>query len=176
VGNRDRSDQELMEAYLTGDESAFAQLYQRHSGKIYAFLRKKLDSREEVDEVFQKVFLKLHKTRKNYNSQYPLMQWMYVVAKTTLLDHFRLQSRQIETTDTPLEEMNSIEVSQTHTTETLIEGRDMSALEGLTTEQKQAIEMRIVDELSYDEIAKALNKSEVNVRQIISRALKRIRG
>lgn len=169
------TDQELMRAYLTGDESAFAVIYERYSGKIYSYLQKKLKTREETDEVFQKVFLKFHKTRKNYDSQYPLLQWLYVVTKTTLFDHFRLQGRQIKTDDTPIEEINSLQVSQEPLSEALIVGRDVSILSSLSAEQRTAVEMRIIDECSYEQIALTLNKSQQGVRQMISRALKKIR-
>lgn len=170
-----KTDQELMESYLSGEESAFAVLYQRHSGKIYAYLRKRLNNREEVDEVFQKVFLKFHKTRKNYNKDYPIAQWLYVVAKTTLFDHFRLQNRQVKVDEKPIEEINSALLSQNESSEPLNMERDMSLLNSLSQEQRQAVEMRVIDELSYEQIAKTLNRSQDSVRQTISRALKKLR-
>lgn len=171
----EKTDQELMENYLSGDESAFASLYERHSGKVYAYLKKKLNTREETDEVFQKVFLKFHHSRKNYDRQYPVMQWLYVIAKTTLLDHFRAQSKQVKVDESPIEEINPNLLSQNAPAQTLSLERDIEILQSLSKEQRQAIEMRVFDELSYEQIAEKLNRSQDNVRQLISRALKKLR-
>ncbi|MBL7664268.1 MAG: RNA polymerase sigma factor [Bacteriovoracaceae bacterium] len=168
-------DEELMSAYITGDEIAFAVIYGRYSGKIYSFLRKKLKAREEVDEVFQKVFLKFHSTRKNYNSSYPLLQWFYVVARTTLLDHFRSLNRQIKTDEMPID-LNSLGPSQEPHQATLGEEKGVGILNSLSADQRRMVEMRFVDDLTYEEIAQALNKSQDSIRQTISRAFKKIRG
>ena len=170
------TDQALMAAYITGDESAFQVIYGRYSGQLYSYLQKKLKNREEVDEVFQKAFMKFHSTRHNYNSKYPLLQWLYVVSKTTLIDHYRSQGRQIKTEDLSFEVLNSLAVSQDQGTLALMDNSDVGFLSSLTNEQRKAIEMRVLDEASYEEIARALNKSQASVRQMISRAFKNVRG
>ncbi len=170
-----QSDEELMSAYITGDEAAFAVIYDRYSGKIYSFLQKKLKAREETDEVFQKVFLKFHSTRKNYNSSYPLLQWLYVVARTSLLDHFRSLNRQIKTDEMPID-LNLLELSQESHQGTLSEEREVEILNSLSAHQRQIVEMRFIDDLTYEEISEALNKSQDSIRQTISRAFKKIRG
>lgn len=168
MNNDQKTDHELMQAYLNADESAFAVLYNRHSGKIYAYLKKKLNNRQEVDEVFQKVFLKFHQSRKNYKAEYLVLQWLYVIAQTTVIDHFRKQNRQLITDDMPL--------SQNDTPEALNLERDVSLLDQLPNEQRQVVEMRIVDGLSYEQIAASLNRTEVGIRQTVSRALKKLRS
>src|SRR5438309_472599 len=87
-----------MLAYGAGDSSAFEALYQKHSGRVYAYLKKQLPVAEEADEVFQKAFLKLHQARRKYDASYPFTQWLFVIAKTCALDHFRKQGRQVPTT------------------------------------------------------------------------------
>ena len=51
-----------------------------------------------------------------------------------------------------------------------------TALTNLSEDQRKAIEMRCADGLEFSEIAKRLKTSSVNVRKIISRSLKRLRG
>ncbi len=168
MNNDQKTDHELMQAYLNADESAFAVIYNRHSGKIYAYLKKKLNNRQEADEVFQKVFLKFHQSRKNYQAEYPVLQWLYVIAQTTMIDHFRSQNRQLKIEDMPL--------SQNDAPEALNHERDVGLLDQLPNEQRQVLEMRIIDELSYEQIAASLNRTEVSIRQTVSRALKKLRS
>lgn len=161
-----------MRAYLGGDDKAFEALYRRHSGKVYGYLRKKLSDRAVVDEVFQSVFLKLHQTRRNYDPAYPFAQWLFVVAKTTLFDHFRKAGRQVKVLDEPFDEEL---LSQNPPSPALNSGKELEALGALPPEQRQAVEMRVFDERSYEEIAVKLSRSQESVRQMVSRGLKKLR-
>ncbi|MBI2604894.1 MAG: sigma-70 family RNA polymerase sigma factor [Deltaproteobacteria bacterium] len=161
-----------MRAYLGGDEKAFEALYRRHSGKVYGYLRKRLSDRAAADEVFQSVFLKLHQTRRNYDPAYPFAQWLFVVAKTTLFDHFRKASRQVKVSDEPF---NEGLLSQNQPSPALNNEKELEALGLLPAKQRQAIEMRVLDERSYEEIAAKLSRSQENVRQMVSRGLKKLR-
>lgn len=163
----------LMEAYASGDEHAFQVLYARHSGKIYGFLKSKLDSRSDVDEVFQLVFLKFHQNRSKYDPKFPVLQWLFVIARTSLLDFLRSKSRQ-----SSHEQIENLDFSSQNTAErTLINQEDLRLSEvEISNEQKEIVRLRVFDELSYQEISVKLGKSSENVRQIFSRAIKRLRG
>lgn len=163
------SDESLMRAYLLGENEAFNELYRRHSGRVYSYLKKRLPSREEADEVFQAAFLKAHQSRSGFNPKYSFVQWIYVVTKTCLLDHFRKQGRSVATT-----EMTE-ELSQKLGAPTLSTEREFELLERLSPEQRQIVEMRIFDELPYEEISKRVDRTQESVRQTLSRALKKLR-
>ncbi len=168
-----------MRIYLGGDHAAFEVLYRRHSGRVYGYLRKKLSDRGAVDEVFQNTFLKFHQTRRNYDSSFSFAQWLFVIARTTLFDYFRKQGRQVSVSDEPIDEER---LSQDTSASALSElGSEQvteamsGALRALPKEQRQAIELRVLEERSYEEIAAALGRSEVSVRQMVSRGLKKLR-
>ncbi len=166
-----------MLAYAAGDYSAFETLYQKHSGKVYAYLRRKLSSSEEVDEVFQKVFMKVHQARRKYRPEYLFAQWLFVIAKTSTLDHFRKQKRQVQTDDiAQFGDIFEAEVSQNHGGVALKGEKELTILEDLPSDQRAAVEKRILEDLSYEEIARQLQKTESNVRKLVSRALKKLRG
>ena len=63
----------------------------------YAYLSQRLGSRTETDEVFQEVFLKVHRARNQYDFKYSVLQWLYVISRTTLLDYYRNKSRTVPT-------------------------------------------------------------------------------
>jgi RNA polymerase sigma factor (sigma-70 family) len=158
------------------DYSAFTRLYELHSGRVHAYLGRKLSNPEEVDEVFQKVFLKLHQTRSRYNPAYPFTQWLFVIAKTACLDHFRRQGRRPATES--IEAFGDVfkaELSQDPGSVAFKGEKELTILEDLPPDQRAALEMRVIEEKSYDEIAAALKKTEQNVRQLVSRALRKLR-
>ncbi len=161
-----------MVAYLTGDVLAFERIYARYSGKILAYLQKKIQNPEERDEVFQLVFFKFHKSRRSYDPGYPLLQWLYVITRSTYLDHLKRKRRLERTTEAFKVEQEIADLSQNEPTPSLSEGEFLSGLSGIS---KEVVSQRIMDESSYEEIAMKLNMSESNVRQIFSRTLRKLR-
>ncbi|MCC7442673.1 MAG: sigma-70 family RNA polymerase sigma factor [Bdellovibrionales bacterium] len=167
------TDEELMERYRTeGDEAAFATLYQRHAGRVYGYLSSRLPSRQDLDEVHQAVFMKFHQSRSLYDPKYPVLQWIYVIARTSVTDHLRRAGRSVPVIDdtTALDHAEAPPAERTPENEP-----DLDALENLSERERKAVEWRVLDELSYAEIAARLDQTETSVRQIVSRALKKVR-
>jgi RNA polymerase sigma-70 factor, ECF subfamily len=170
-------DEGLMQAYLAGDARAFEELYRRHSGRVYAYLRKRLPSPEEADEVFQAVFLKAHRSRSSYQPKYPVIQWLFVIARTSLVDHLRKTGRN-EAAARQAEADQDRLVSRTTPDQALgvSGGSEEDLLRQLPSEQKRVVEMRVLEDRDYLEIARQLGKTQASVRQIYSRAIRRLRA
>lgn len=167
------SDEILMGLYQNGDERALEELYKRYSGRIYGYIQKRLAQDNWVDDVFQLVFTKLHQTRHQYNPDFLFSQWIFVMTKTVLLDFWKTTDRKTKRFfSTPLNESTA---SLMPTAEALSLLPDL-ATTGLSTEQRAVIELKFMDELSYQEIATRLNRTEESVRQLVSRALRKLRG
>jgi len=164
------SDEELMKLYLSGETSAFEELYRRHASKVYATLSRKIDRKQVVDELHQAVFLKFHQSRHRFDYKHPVLQWLFVITRTTLIDYYRKQGRQVKETDDVLPEQIAAQASESEPiSETL------AAIDALSPEQKQAIEWKYLNDLSYEEISHRLKRSQMSVRQLVSRALKHMR-
>lgn len=164
------SDEALMSRYLAGESWAFEQLYARHSARVYSFIRKRIQAPEEADELFQRVFAKFHASRHRYDKAYPVLQWLYVMTKSALVDYWRLQNREV-----PLENPDLLSQSPPSASLTSQEGL-LLALEGLPLEQQQAIQWRVVDEATYEQIARRLGRTETGVRQLVSRGLRKLKA
>jgi RNA polymerase sigma factor (sigma-70 family) len=172
MANSQTDETAWMISYRSGDASAFARIYESYSGKLYGYLIKRTSSREEANEVFQACFLKFHQSRFKYDPSYPLEQWLYVIARTALIDHLRKAGRQVEIArEVRFDEVLTSELSPRSEEKTL---EDLEIWEDIPPEQRKAIELRIVDELAYDQIARRLGKSQANVRQLVSRGLRKL--
>ncbi len=173
------TDEALMGAYQQGDTSAFETLYDRYAGRVYGYLKRRLSRREEQDEVFQQIFMKLHRSRSQYSSRYPFSQWLFVISRSVLLDYQR--KRGISPTEIATAGIESLETvpSRTSGLEPFdgLETRSHvdAPWDRLTPEQSQVIQWRVLEERSFAEIAARLSRSEASVRQILSRALKKLR-
>lgn len=160
------SDEELMRLYQDANEEAFNILYRRHSGRVFGFLRSRLSSAQAANDVFQASFLKLHRSRDQYDPSFPFSPWLFTVVRTSLLDWHKKQViagpvlSSDENTASPVSEKSAPAVD----------------LSSLSPTQRSVVELRYVEELSFEEIAKRLEVSPANARQILSRSLKSLRA
>lgn len=170
IDKENLSDEQLMKLYQNGDEEAFKVLYGRHSSKIYGFLKKRLNDNEKVVEVYQEVFIKIHKSKHLYNDTLPALAWIFTISRTVMIDEIRKDSK-IKTIDNYDLEKIPNELEKTVPQFELAS----EALRCLPNQQKTAIEMRYINDQTFEEIANRLNVSPTNARQLISRGIKRIR-
>lgn len=171
-----KTDEELMLLYQRGSEPALEELYRRYSGRLYAYLKKRLSDRDWADDVFQQVFTKLHQTRHQYDPKYRFDQWVFVMTKTVLLDFWKTTDAKTKRYFAQsIEEVNpaNLPVCQPAHEETGMISEPLLA--ALSPDQRSAIELKFIDELSYFEMAGKLGKSEDSVRQLVSRGLSRLR-
>ena len=162
------TDEELMKSYQDGNELAFEVLYRRHSGKVNGFLRGKLRDTALADDVFQSTFLKLHQTRQKFDPSFPFIPWLFTVCRSAMVDSVRKRNRIQEVMDSSaLERAVSPEVESA-----ALMFPDLSAL---PANQKKALELRYENDLSFEEIAKRLETTPSNVRQVVSRAIKKLK-
>lgn len=161
------SDEELMQAYQNGESSAFAFLYERHKARILGFLLGKLRNRFEAEEVFQGTFMKLHSSRRHYDPAFRFSPWLFTVCQSVLKDYLRKKKSIAEDSNDEL--VSQAPAKESSTTK---EALPFSSLE---ERQRLVLEMRYEEDLDFDEIAEKLHTSSANVRQLVSRALKKLR-
>lgn len=164
-------DEELMNLYLQGDFSAFEVLYIRHSGRLYEYLKKKVTP-EIAQDLLQETFERLHKSRDKYNPQYPFLPWLFTISRNILLDFYKKAETKVsQASNSSSSLLESIIVtSDDHP------AHDFSqALNILPQNQKRAIELRYLNEWSFEKISQEIKISEENVRQLVSRGIKKLR-
>jgi RNA polymerase sigma factor (sigma-70 family) len=161
-------DEELMAAYQLGSIEAFHEIYRRHSRRVYGFLKARLRDQNSVDDVFQAVFLKFHQARAQYKREYPLLPWLYAVCRSVLNDWLRKQKLRGEKEGWAAESLAAAEESAGQSFTLPPEAQ-------LSTAQTAALTLRFREDSSFAEIARSLETSEANARQLVSRALRRLR-
>lgn len=164
-------DLKLMVAYLNGDENAFIEIYNKYSGKVYHCLLKRCRNEEETQELFQKVFMKFHQSREKYDPKYPLMQWIYVISKSVFFDYCRAQKREVEIEDLKEEQFLNLKKDNIEENEQKFSDQN---LDQLSEDQRSVLHLKVIEELSYEEISKKLNRTESTIRKIYSRAINKL--
>jgi RNA polymerase sigma factor (sigma-70 family) len=161
-----KSDEELMVAYQLGEAEAFEELYSRHAPKVLGFLKKRLSNDAQARDVFQATFFKLHKCRDRYDANFPFVPWLFTICRSELLDAVKKPHLARETL---------VQAVPETTAEIAVEPENME-LVSLPQAQREALEYRYKGDFSFEEIAKRLETSPANARQLVSRALRTLRG
>lgn len=164
------SDEDLMSRYQLGSEEAFAVLYERHSARVFSFVRSRFRKQERAAEVFQEVFVKLHKSKHLYNSTLPCLPWLFSISRSVVLDNLRADKRRGQ----EVTEENLDVFPMAIATESKLPSLEPQLAE-LPNAQRIALQMRYADESTFEEIASVLKTSPLNARQLISRGLKRLK-
>lgn len=165
------SDEELMKKYQNGNEMAFMILYKRHSAKVYGFLLSKLRDRGFTDDVFQATFLKLHQTRGKYDATLPFMPWLFAVCRSCMIDSLRKKARILEESDS-----EKIQFAPAHQAPKSEDQPLLPSFERLSSRQRQVLELHYWNDLSFEEMAEKLETTSMNVRQMTSRAIRKLRA
>ncbi len=155
----------LGQRYKRGDEAAFNALYEKYSGMVYGFIRKRLRP-SEAEDFYQKVWRHLHEKKDLYQSQ-PFGPWFFVLIKHLLIDEYRKLGKRSENEFTT-ELLEKIYASTERT--------DVSeVLEHLPPETRELVEKYYLDGLSYEELETQTGLSQTGLRQRLSRALRSLR-
>lgn len=157
-----------MKLYIDGDAMAFETLYNRHKDRIYTYLHRRLYDAQVVDDVFQSVFIKFHKSREKYSEEIPLIAWLYTITRSEILDH--LKKKKLETSEFIDENFMTKSSSEDFHSEINLETE-----KSLSSNEKSAIHLRYFSDKDFNEIAKKLNTSESNSRKLVSRGLKKLK-
>jgi RNA polymerase sigma-70 factor (ECF subfamily) len=163
-------DQELITIYLTGDNKAFEILLLRHKNRIFRFILMKIKVRDLADDIFQETFVKIINTLQlgKYNEEGKFLPWAMRIAHNLVIDHFRKTSkvRMISESSSFSDDysiFNILSTGEENTLETMtrteLENQMVDLIEHLPETQREIIQMRIFQDLSFKDIAEMENIS-----------------
>lgn len=177
MSGEDTSDEILMAAYQAGNEAAFGELFARHSGSVYGFLVRRVGDRALADDLYQEVFLRLHRARATYDSRRPFRAWLFGIVHNLVTDAHRSRGRApTVVSDAELERSTDAPSPERVATarESAVTLQD--ALRRLSDDEATALVLARVEGLDYDEIGAVLGRSAAATKQLAYRALKRVRA
>jgi RNA polymerase sigma-70 factor (ECF subfamily) len=161
-------DRPLVEA-AQADPARFAELYDRHMPRVYAYVRRRAADKTMAEDVTSDVFQHALANLRQFEWRgAPFLAWLLRIAANTLTDRWRKESR--GATEVVCDPPDPHEADE-------IERRVMLAqlVDRLPEAQRQVVQMRFAQERSIREIAAALGRSEGAVKQLQLRALEHLR-
>jgi len=183
-------EQEILDRCLAGEDSAWEVLLKAHSRKIYNLCYRFTGRAEEAEDVTQEVFIKVFQTLKSYHAaQGSFGTWLNRVARNHLVDHYR-RARKDRVTSSLEDELPEAEQQPSPHMEPTgqVESRErrevlQQGLDKLSPDLREAVILRDLHDLDYEEIAQVLSvpqgtvKSRINRGRLeLGRVLKRMEG
>lgn len=154
------SDENLMLAYQSGNEQAFAQLYQRYRQPLFAYLVKNIGHKSQAEEIYQELWLSLIRQRERYTVSASFRTYIFCIAHSRLLDFYRQQGK-LAANDTLDEDLDIAACASYEPHVQFEEARLMERLQfclkQLPEEQRAVMVLKLESELPLQSIAEQLN-------------------
>ncbi len=175
----DQDDRAVVEAVLRGQQHQFADLVGRYQSQIVNYVCRMLGNYEDAVDLSQDVFLKAYSALGSYRPQYPFAAWLFRIARNAAIDEIRKRRLLTVSLDAPVEfddgstgrEVESMGLDPEDSYLGLeFADRVSTAINELPEKYREPIVLRHAAELSYEEIAEALELPLGTVKTRIFRA------
>jgi len=182
----DAADLHLVDCLREGSESAYEELLLRFQQPVYALALRLLDDPSEACDVVQEVFLKVFRNVGNFRGQSTLKTWIYRItvneAHNARRWFFRHRRAEVELDKNPEESRNWKEIIPDRGRSPFEEAYDgeqhvmiEAALERINPIFREAVALRDISDLAYEEIAEILGVSLGTVKSRILRGREALR-
>lgn len=156
----DANDEQLMAAYVAGDPAAFEALFRRYVDVITGFVRRRIGNPDDVREVVQEAFLRVHRSRHSFDATRTLRPWLLTVAANISRDHVRRSAQRM----VPLGELPAPPARDELEVREKLE-RVLQVMTQLPRAQRTVLELQCFEDLSHCEIARRVGITRDAVKQ-----------
>lgn len=169
----------LVERAVNGDEKAYEKIVEKYKRALYFHVLKIVRDSDVIEDLVQEIFTKAFGNIRSYNADYAFSTWLYRIATNHSIDFLRKKKLKTYSIDEPISTKegdmqveipdNSFEADQV-----LLHKQRKNiikeALNQLPEKYRTVIEMRHMEEKSYQEIAEILDLPLGTVKAHIFRA------
>ena len=165
------ADERLLVEAAQRDPSRFADLYDRHFDRVYAFVVHRVRDRDAAEDVTSEVFQKALSALPRFELRgAPFGAWLLRIAANAIVDRAKRSAREIVDSDRVPET-----AAAPDTTVADEWARVFRMIEQLPPDQRTVIVARYIEEQSIQEVAARLHRSEGAIKQLQLRALQALR-
>ena len=157
-------------------------LYRRHANAVLRYLARQVLIAEVAVDLMAETFAQAYRDRRGFRGQTDeeAAAWLFGIARHTLFSYRRrgaAELRALRRLGVARRELHDFEYERV---EELADLRGVLAemhaeLDSLPGEQREAVRLRVLEELDYADVARALGVSEQTARARVSRALRSLR-
>jgi RNA polymerase sigma-70 factor (ECF subfamily) len=160
------TDEELAVEVASGSQAAFEELVCRYSLRLFHFLRPRISTNQDIEDLVQETFLKAFRNIDRYNPEFKFSTWLYTVAIRLAISHYR--------TNKP-KDLSSIPNHVPVDPEEIVTRKDQSQkiwaiAKSLHNKQYEALWLRYMEDMAVKDISLVMNKTQVQIRVLLHRA------
>ena len=167
------ADETLMRQYVDGDAGAFDELFRRYEPRAFSFFIKRTRSRERAQDLYQELFLRIHRARDSYDPARAFTPWFFQIAHRLLVDD---QRRAYRSHEVPIGDREPRSDRASARDDVADREQLGQILDGLSPEERYVLVSAKVEGIGYPELAAHLGKSADAVKKMASRAMQRLRA
>ncbi len=174
-----RTDEEIIQAILKGETTAFAELVHKHKNFVFTLCLRFSKNREDAEEIAQDAFIKMFKYVKDFKQQSKFTTWLYRIVYTTAMTYLRKKKLATSSLD---DDVNSFYLETNYFS---LDGIDMEkksrnfyinkAIEQLLPDDATMINLFYLAEQSLEEIAIVMGLEANTVKVKLFRARQRLK-
>lgn len=161
------TDEALVASYAEGSNEAFDVLLNRYRGKVFSYIFHIVKNQDVADDIFQETFVKIIMTIKQgrYVETGKFSAWVTRIARNLVIDYFRQEKSEnlISIDNDDVDILNRRDLSDSTIEDNMVQTQicnDIRRLiHSLPDSQRNVIEMRFYQNMSFKEIADATNVS-----------------
>jgi RNA polymerase sigma-70 factor, ECF subfamily len=160
-------------------DEEFSELYRRHLRDVYSYAYYRVGNHHDAEDLTEQTFLQAYRHFGRALAESdgrPLRPWLIRIAHNLAANLYRDRSRKPQTAIEDSETLSDI-----HTTEDLVEGRDelariLEAVKDLPDDRREALIMRFALDMDNREIARAMGRSDGATKVLLHRAIRQLEG
>lgn len=183
------TDAHLVDRMREGDETAFAEMVSRYQDRIFARVYQLLKNRQDAEEVTQDAFMRAHRGLENFRGEASFSTWLFQIATNLAHNRYWYWWRRKRDASVSFDQQLTDDGTGTLIDIIPAEGEDPSeetqitelservaaCLPELSPHHYEILQLRIVKNLSYEDIAQNLGISVGTVKSRIARARESLR-
>ena len=163
---------------VRGTADAFTEFYRVYLPKVFRYISYKVSDVHLAEDLTSTVFEKALTKFKSYDEKKAAFAtWVFRIARNTVIDHFRVSSRQRTVT---LDEMTAEPPAEGTPEDAVVEKEESAALRQcllkLTDREREIVQLKFSGELNNRQIAGIVGLSDSNVGVILYRAVRKLRA
>ena len=140
-----------MERMKSGDKSALHEVYEAYIGYIYTIVLQTVSNREDAEDVTSEFFMKLWRLADTYREGNGHRAWMAAIARNMAVDLLRKTKREV-LTEVVTEDASDVSVEK----EVIADMSLRQALDSLKPGEREVVHLKIMGEMTFQEIADIL--------------------
>jgi len=168
------STNDLVAQCLGGDQLAWEQIVRQHRRKVFNLAYRFVGRYEEAEDLTQDIFLKIFKALHTFDRRANFQTWLVSISRNFCIDHYRSMRKERQTIARDVDASELSPATKERGPLAQLEQLDLKdlirrALAELPESLRRAVELRDLEEYSYQEIADQLDLPEGTVKSRINR-------